>query len=212
MRKIIIAGILASGMVVSPPIFAQTNADEVAQLKERVAQLEKQVQEMSQLLAPLKAQQARDQRRRTLRAKFERRMAEDRQKHAEDQVREAENLMRIADEQWGSPEAKESLQKLIKNYSDFNRAGCAMLYIAQVSQGEERIKSLQNCIEKYNDCFYGDGVQVGAYARFILAEDCRSKGEEKKAVALYSEIKAKYADAIDHRGELLVDSIKAGSR
>jgi hypothetical protein len=29
---------------------------------------------------------------------------------------------------------------------------------------------------------------------------------------LYSEIKSKYADAIDHRGNLLVDSIKADSK
>ena len=84
-----------------------------------------------------------------------------------------------------------------------------MLYIAQRSQGDERAKCLQDCVERYNDCFYGDGVQVGAYARFLLAGDCRSKGEQEKAGALHIELKTKYPDAIDHSGKLLVDSIKA---
>jgi hypothetical protein len=98
---------------------------------------------------------------------------------------------------------------LIKKYPGFNRAGCAMLYVAQMSRGDERAKYLQDCIEKYDDCFYGDGVQVGAYARFLLAEDCRSKGEEEKAAAFYSEIRARFAEAIDHSGKLLVGGIKA---
>src|SRR5438876_11216124 len=108
MRKTIIAGILISTLAASAPLFAQTN--DVAALAERVAQLEKQVREMSQLLEPLKAQQAVDARRKALRAKFEKRMAQDREKHSPQQIREAENLMRIADQKWGSPEAKEALQ------------------------------------------------------------------------------------------------------
>jgi hypothetical protein len=133
-------------------------------------------------------------------------MAQDRSKYTADQLREAENLMRIGDEKYGSPEANESCQTLIKNYPDSDRAGCAMLYLAQMSQGDERARYLQECIDKYNDCFYGDGVQVGAYARLLLVEDYKSQGETEKAEALFNEIKTKYADAIDHNGNLLVDS------
>ena len=61
----------------------------------------------------------------------------------------------------GTPEATESLQTMIKKYPDINRTGCATLYVAQKSQGDERAGYLQECIEKFNDCFYGDGVQVG---------------------------------------------------
>ena len=75
---------------------------------------------------------------------------------------------------------------MIKKYPDINRTGCATLYVAQRSQGDERAKYLQDCIEEYNDCLYGDGVQVGAYARFLLAEDYRSKGEKKKKAAVIS--------------------------
>ena len=52
-------------------------------------------------------------------------------------------------------------------------------------------------------------MQVGAFARFLLAGDFKAKGEESKAKALYDELKANYADAVDHGGKLLVDSIKA---
>jgi len=208
MRNPSIALVLMFALAGTAPAFAQTNADEIAQLKQRVAQLEKQVQELSQVVEPLKAQQAADKRRKALRVRFEKRMAEDREKYSQEQLREAENLMGIAEQHFGSAEANEALQTLLKNYPTSNRAGCAKLYVAQTSKGESRLTSLRECIEKYNDCFYGDGVQVGAYARFLLAEDYRNQGEERKA-ALYSEIRSRYPDALDHRGNPLVDGIKA---
>jgi len=105
-----------------------------------------------------------------------------------------------------------SLQKMIKKYPDINRTGCATLYVAQRSEGEERAKYLQDCIEKYGDCFYGDGVQVGVYARFLLAADYKAKGEDEKAAALYNEIKTRYPDAVDHGGNLLVEGIKGDGK
>jgi TolA-binding protein len=209
MRNSIIAVVLMSALAGATPAVAQTNVDEIAQLKQRVAQLEKQVQELSQLVEPLKMQQAADNRRKALRVKFEKRRAEDREKYSQEQLQEAENLMRVADQRFGSAEANEVLQTLLKNYPTSNRAGCAMLYVAQTSEGDNRQTSLRECIEKYDGCFYGDGVQVGAYARFLLAEDLMNKGEEKKAATLYNEIRTRYSDAVDHRGKLLVDSIKA---
>lgn len=209
MRNAIIVAVLMSALAGATPVFAQTNVDEIAQLKQRVAQLEKQVQELSELVSPLKAQQAADTGRKALRVKFEKRRAEDREKYSQEQLSEAENLMSIADQHFGSAEASEALQTLLKKYPTSNRAGCAMLYVAQTSKGDSRSTSLRECIEKYNDCFYGDGVQVGAYARFLLAEDYRNQGDEKKAAALYSEIRTTYPDALDHRGNLLVDGIKA---
>ena len=143
------------------------------------------------------------------RDRFEKKMAQDRAKYTPEQLRDAEQLYQVANQKWGSPEANESLQKMIRKYPDINRTGCAMLYLAQRSEGDERANYLRDCIEKFNDCFYGDGVQVGAYARFLLAVHYKSKGEEKRAAELCNEIKAKYTDAIDHAGNLLVNSIKA---
>jgi tetratricopeptide (TPR) repeat protein len=179
---------------------------------ESMANIEKQVREISQLMEPLKAQQAIDSRRKALRERFDKKSAQDQHKYTPEQLRDAEELYRVANQKWGSAEATESLQTMIKKYPDINRAGCATLYLAQTSQGEERAGYLQDCIEKYNDCFYGDGVQVGAYARFLLAQDYRSKGEEKKSEALSEEIKTQYSDAIDHGGNLLVDSLKTDSK
>jgi hypothetical protein len=167
---------------------------------------------LSQRLEQSKVQPAMNSRQKTLHERFEKKRAQDQNKYTPEQLREAENLYTVANQKWGTPEAIESLQTMIKKYPDINRTGCATLYLAQTSQGDEHARYLQDCIEKYNDCFYGDGVQVGAYARFLLVEDYRSMGEEKKAEALSTEIRSEYADAIDHRGDLLVDSLKADSK
>jgi len=212
MRKIIVAGILMSTLVAAGPLFAQTNTDDIAALNQRIARLEKQVEEMSHVLEPLKAQQAVDARRNAFHERFNKRTADDRGKYTPEQLREAEQLYQVANQKWGSPEASSSLQTMIKKYPDINRTGCAVLYVAQMSQGDERTKNLQDCIEKYNDCMYGDGVQVGVYARFLLAHDLRLKGDTKKADELADEIKTKSADAINHNGTLLVDDLKAESK
>ncbi len=208
MRNTMIVGTLMLGLVGCTNQGKQTNANEIEQLKQKVAQLEEQVQQISQLLEPFKAQQ----RAKALRERFDKKMAEDQAKHSPEQLREAERLYQTANQKWGSPEAAASLQTMIKKYPDINRTGCALLYVAQRSEGDERTKRLQECIEKFNDCYYGDGAQVGALARFFLVQDYRSKGEEQKATALCEELKAKYADAVDHQGKLLVDSIKADSK
>jgi hypothetical protein len=197
MQNRIFTGILILAVVVSLLLSAH--------LVHRVAQLEK-------IVEPFKAQQARDSRQKALHERFAQKMKQDQQKYTPEQLREAEDLYQAASQKWGSPEATRSLQTMIQKYPDIDRTGCAALYVAQMSQGDERAKHLEDCIEKYNDCFYGDGVQVGAYARYLLAQDCQKNGEKAKADALFDEIKAKYPDAIDHSGTLLVDDLKANKK
>ncbi len=170
------------------------------------------VSQLEKLMAPVKAQQAAQARQAAFRAKFDQKMAQDQQKYSQQQLSDAEQLYQIANRKFGTLEASNSLQTMIQKYPDIDRTGCAVLYVAQMSQGEDRARYLQDCIDKYNDCFYGDGVQVGVYARFLLAQDNRSKGERAKADALFNEIKSKYPDAVDHGGNLLVDSIKADKK
>jgi hypothetical protein len=170
------------------------------------------VNQLEKLMTPVKAQQAAQARQAALRVKFDQKMAQDQQKYSQQQLNDAEQLYQIANRKFGTLEASNSLQTMIQKYPDIDRTGCAVLYVAQMSQGEDRARYLQDCIDKYNDCFYGDGVQVGVYARFLLAQDCRKNGERAKADALINEIKSKYPDAVDHGGNLLVDSIKAGSK
>src|ERR1039457_495535 len=151
MRNTIMAGILMLGMAAGWPVAAQTNVEEFAQLRQRVTQLEQQVQQISQILEPIKAQQALENRRKALRECFDKKLAQDQEKYSPEQWRDAEKRDQGANQKWGSAEASESLQTMIKKYPDINRTGCAMLYVAQRSQGEERAKYLQDCIEKFGD-------------------------------------------------------------
>jgi len=207
-NSIILAGILVSTLTAGLPVYGQANVDDVAQLKQRVDQLEKEVQEISKVLEPVKAAQVQEQRRKNLRARFEERLHQDRTKYTQEQLNEAEKLYQVANQKWGSPEATESLQKMIKDFPDVNRTGCAALYLAQSSKGDEQIKNLKDCIEKYNDCMYGDGVQVGAYARFLLIQQYQQQYDAEKAEALENELKTRFPDAVDHGGNLLIDSLK----
>ena len=107
-----------------------------------------------------------------------------------------------------SPEAIQNLKLIINNeeYARANRTGCALLYLAQVSERDKE-KYLKAAIEKHSDCWYGDGVQVGAYARFHLAFHYHRLGKQEQAEALFEEIRRRYPDAVDHRGRRLADSI-----
>ena len=163
---------------------------------------------LSQRPEPPKGQPAMNSSQKALHERFVQRMAQDRNNYTQQQLNEAEQLYQVANKKWGTPEAVESLKTMIKKYPNLDRTGCAVLYVAQMSKGEDRAKGLQDCIDEYHDCFYGDGVQVGVYARFLLAEDYKSQGEPEKAKALFDEIKSKYADAIDHGGNLLVKNIE----
>ena len=146
----------------------------IAELKARVATLEKRVETLEKLLAPLQA----DAQRKALRKQFERRVDQDEKKYSSSQLFEAENLYQTMNKQWRSPEGREALEQLVKKYPDINRTGCAELYLGQVSEGVEKVQHLQTAIEKHGDCMYGDGVQVGAYARYLLALCYKEKGDD----------------------------------
>ena len=196
----------------SASLLAQTNSPGVAQLNERVDRLEKQVQELSELVEPMKEQRAIDTRRKALREKFQKKMSADAAKYTSEQLRDAESLYQVANQKWGTPEAMESLRMMIQKYPDINRTGCATLYVAQKSSGEERAKFLQDCIEKFGDCMYGDGVQVGAYARFLLQGDCEREGDRAKAEALRNELQTQFPDAVDHSGQLLAERLRTDGK
>jgi serine/threonine protein kinase len=132
------------------------------------------------------------------------RAAEDHRIYSADQLREIENYYQIANKRWNSPEAMDSLQKLVEKYTKANRTGCAILYLGQMSTGEKRETYLKQAIREFGDCYYGDGVQVGAYARFCLAEYYRGQGLEETANALLDEMRHNYPGAVDHRGKPLL--------
>jgi TolA-binding protein len=151
-----------------------------------------------------KAQQVPDAQRQKLQARARQRAALDAKKYSRDQLREAEELYQVANKNWRTDEAKQSLEQMVKKFPNINRTGCAVLYLAQFSRGEEQERLLKQAIQKHGDCFYFDGVQVGAFARLLLGQYYQQNGQPEKAKPLFAEIRAKFPDSIDHRGESLV--------
>ena len=181
----------AAFILVTPALCPGAEVDElkarVSALEERLASLEKSV---APLIAKAEAEQIRASR-------------QDSETYTRDELRAIESLYQVANKKWRSKEAQNSLRTLVQKYDKANRTGCAILYLGQMSTGNEKIEHLKRAIEQFGDCFYGDGVQVGAYARFLLGHTYLESDKPEEAERLFKEIRENYSDAIDHRGNLL---------
>ena len=192
--------------LVATSVFADDSAG-LAALEERVKKLEERMEKQEAATAPAIAKSEVEQRVNQQRIKARERMSRDSSVYSPDQLSEIESLYQVANKKWRSQESKDSLKKLIEKFDKANRTGCALLYLGQMSKGKEKEEYLQKAIDGFSDCYYGDGVQVGAYARYHLAYYFKENGQEKKAEQLFKEISSKYPDAIDHKGRLLADFI-----
>ncbi len=198
MKRIIIAVVFAGSLTV--------HANPA--LEQRVEALEKEVTELKAALAPVMAEAKAKEIAEQQLMKAKERMRKDFEIYSQDELMEIESLYQVANKQWNSQEGKDSLKELVGKYDKANRTGCALLYLAQMSQGEQREEYLKQAIGNFSDCYYGDGVQVGAFARYYLAHHYKEAGENSKAEVLFAELKTQYPDAIDHKGKLLQDLIK----
>ncbi|MCC7409116.1 MAG: SLBB domain-containing protein [Phycisphaeraceae bacterium] len=131
----------------------------------------------------------------------------DRQRYSPDQRREIERLYQVANKNWRSPQAVQSLETLIARYPDANRTGCALLYLGQMSEGPTRERYLLRAMNDFPDCYYGDGVQVGPYAMLHLAHYYLNLNRPDDAQPLLDKIRHDHPTAIDHRGRLLIDHL-----
>ena len=118
---------------------------------------------------------------------------------------EVEAMYERATRTRGKAERIQALSALVREFPETNRAGCATLYLAHLVGGGQRERYLKEAIEKYHDCYYGDGVQVGPFARFKLAVHQKVKGDDAEAHKLFDEIRKEYPSAVDHDGNLLVE-------
>lgn len=190
------------------PMISAQNSQEMQDLKEQVRRLEQRVSALEALVKTLTAAKSTESNTAKLQTKARERMVKDREVYNEQQLREIETLYQVANKSWNSPEAKACLEKLTQTYTKANRTGCAVLYLAQMSQGETQEKLLKEAVEKYSDCWYGDGVQVGAYARFYLIQYYNQAQKTQEADKLIRELQEKYPDAIDHKGQPLMNALK----
>jgi TolA-binding protein len=182
-------------------------ADEVGELKARMAALEERVGDLEKALKQSLAKASPEQLRAQQQAKARERMRRDSKAFSPQEVREIETLYQVANKKWQSQEAKDSLKTLVQKYRKANRTGCAILYLGQMSQGDQQIAYLEQAIADHSDCFYGDGVQVGALARFFLGRAYLNGENADKAKSLFDEIRKDYPDSIDHGGRSLIDQL-----
>jgi tetratricopeptide (TPR) repeat protein len=183
----------------------ETGEMEIEQLRARVATLEKKVAELEKAVSEGKEKISSATPKSIGQEKYRRRADMDKEKYSAEELKEAEELFQAAQKKWKTDEARKSLSILIEKFPESNRAGCAVLYLAQMAEGKEEEEYLETAILKYGDCFFADGVQVGAYARFFLAQCYLLEGEKKKAEQLIEEIREKYPDAVNHKGKLLLE-------
>ena len=187
-------------------------ADEIGDLKARVAALEKRFDDLEKALKPSPAKIPPDQLRAKQQVKARERMSRDSGTYSQQELSEIETLYQVANEKWQSQEAQDSLKTLVRKYKKANRTGCAILYLGQMSRGDKQITYLKQAIADHSGCFYGDGAQVGALARFFLARaylDGANADKEKaeKAKTLFDEIRKDYPDSVDHSGNSLVEQL-----
>lgn len=184
----------------------ELSAEDAAALRERIAALEKRVSESENAAASTRKleRQIADNR-----SDANKRANEDKRHYRPDELADIESLYQVANKNWRTDEARESLKKLLAKYDKANRTGCATLYMGQMSEGQDRLDYLNRAVEKFSDCYYFDGCQVGGYGRYVLALTLWEKGEKDKARALLNEIKTKYKNTTDHRGHFMTDAVEA---
>jgi TolA-binding protein len=181
------------------------HADDLSEMKTDIESLKREVSELRSLVqgAGSRGADASIDRKAGIRQRFE----EDKKRYSEEQLREIEALYQSANKDLRSPEAKEALKRLIEKYPKANRTGCAVQYMGQMSNGEEKEEYLKMAIRDFGDCYYGSGVQVGAYARLYLGFYYKDLGKGDEAKALFDEIRKNYPDAVNHKGNRLLDSL-----
>ena len=137
-----------------------------------------------------------------------RHMQDERKNFKQEEIQKAEELYTMASEllrNGGNPETL--LDSVVSMYPQFDRAGCAQLYRAQLEKGQEKESLLKDCITRFSNCYYGDGAQVGPLAMLQLAEYDHLVGKEQDAQELVERLRKEYSESVGHDGVLLVDKI-----
>ena len=135
------------------------------------------------------------------------RMRQDQSRFSQEALAEMESLMRIADQQFGSAAAWDAMKTLVEKYLDANRTGCSLVYLGQMNKDGRQLAYFQQAIDKHSDCYYGDGVQVGAFARFQLGQAYWKNGRKEEARKLFEELRRDFPQAVGHNGRLLVEQL-----
>ncbi len=201
--------LLATVFTCPSPTSAQTTQpdkdQQITELTQRVAELERRLTALEEQALPLIEQALNQQRRDKAKAAARARMRQDRGKYSPQVLGQVEQLYQTANKNWRSPQAVAALEKLVNDYPDLNRTGCATLYLGQMTQGPEKADHLTRAMTDFPDCYYGNGVNVGAYATYQLACYHQQQGNFDDANKLIDKINTHHPDAINHQGRPLTE-------
>lgn len=139
--------------------------------------------------------------------KARKRMYADMKKFSSKENKEIESLYQ-AMYKLKDPEKTKSLKKLIAKYPSANRAACALLYLAYCQKGNEQETSLLKVIRKYSDCYYGDGVNVGACAKYFLARFYLKTHNMDKLKLILKDLRKNHRTAISHSKQNLASLVE----
>lgn len=217
MKKMLAVSLTVTLLGIANSLFAIDQSSKIAELERRIERLEKALNikqnatsysKKTAYNSKLSSYNSNKENVIQEKLKARKRMKEDWRRYSRKQRKEIEALYQSRGHKHGSAEKIENLKKVISKYSRANRAGCAILYLGQFNGDRKNNEYyLKKAINQYADCFYGDGVQVGAYSRYCLARVYLKEGKKDQANVLFKQIKAKYPNAIDHRGKSLASQI-----
>ena len=180
----------------------------IVTLEKRVNALEKELSDLKASIAPVLVEIQRKKQIDEQRTNARNRMRKDRENYSSEELQKIEELYQSANRNLGTPEAEKALKEVVDTYPKANRAGCALMYLGQSAKGKTREEIFTRAMKEFGDCYYGDGVRVGAYARYYLAYHYKEIGEAEKSAELFRELKEKFPGAINHKGKLLADLLK----
>lgn len=184
-------------------VFAQ-DADKVKELEQKVHRLEVRI-------ARLESNAARAET--TPEAKKMMKVARqhvnsERGNFKSEDIAKAEELYQKAAPLLPGDERNKLLDSVVSGYPQLNRAGCAQLYRAQQETGSEKERLLKDCLDRFSNCYYLDGAQVGPLAMHQLAVYYQQTGRKQEADKFFKRIRKESPGAVNHRGALLVDEIE----
>jgi hypothetical protein len=160
------------------------------------------------------AAREREARLAALRARAQQRIAEDATRYSASELTDIEARYRATRRPfWPVPapdhDARFKLQELVETYRRSNRAGCAVLELAQMSEGRERERYLKAAIADHDDAWFENGAQVGPLARALLAMLYAGVDRLDEAERLAGEIASRYPGSVDTAGAPLDDVLPA---
>ena len=188
---------------------AQTDDEKVRQLERRLEQIEERMSNLEkQVYGPVgKNRTEASPAAKKMMEEARKRVDADRKKFPDTDIRKAEALYQSAMPDYTSDSSQRILESVVSTYPQLNRAGCARLYLARAAEGPEQERLLKDCITRFFDCYYLDGVQVGPFAMFHLWKYYMSSGNKSEAENLLQKIRKDHPDAVDHKGRLLSELI-----